>query len=101
MSEFEGDLGFEVFCVQGNPTPEEETAIMEALEDFLGRNRPAGVTHTAASLSAWTLSGRLSARRSGILDIRSSLGRSAWLASARLPWSGRAHQERLGRGDSR
>jgi hypothetical protein len=99
MSESDDVPGFEVFGVRGNPTPEEEAAILEALEEFLGREQESG--GAGASPSAWQLAGRLAARRGGILDGRSSLGRGAWAASARIPWSGRAHQGRMGRGESR
>ena len=97
-----GDVpGFEVFGMRGNPTPEEEAAILEALDEFLGRDQEAAGAGTGASSSAWKLAGRLTARRSGILDGRSALGRRVWPASARIPWAGRAHQGRLGRGESR
>jgi hypothetical protein len=99
MSESDDSSSFEVFGVRGNPTPEEEAAILEALEEFLGREQGSG--EAGASPSAWKLAGRLAARRGGILDGRSSLGRGAWAASARIPWSGRAHQGRMGRGESR
>jgi hypothetical protein len=100
VSEFDDVAGFDVFGVQGNPTAEEQTAILEALEEFLRVDRQAG-GGLGPSHSVWTLAGRLAARRGGILDVRSSLGRSAWPASARIPWSGRAFQGRIGRGESR
>ena len=101
MSESEDFPGFEVFGVRGNPTPEEEAAILEALDEFLGRDGQGGAAGMGAAPSAWKLAGRLAARRGGILDGRSALGRGAWPASARIPWGGRAHQGRLGRGESR
>jgi hypothetical protein len=101
VSEPDDLAGFELFSVRGNPTPEEETAILEALEEFLGRGQQAGAGGRETSSSAWKLAGRLAGRRGGILDGRSSLGRGAWPASARIPWSGRAHQGRTGRGESR
>jgi hypothetical protein len=97
-----GDVpGFEVFRVRGNPTPDEEAAILDALEEFLGREPQGEGAGTGDSSSAWKLAGRLAARRSGILDGRSALGRRAWQASARITWAGRAHQGRMGRGESR
>jgi hypothetical protein len=98
MSEAEDSRGFEVSRVWGNPTPDEEAAILEALDEFLGRDQQGA---TGPSPMTWKLAGRLAARRSGILDARSSLGRGAWPASAHIAWSGRAHQGRLGRGESR
>ncbi|HWD71141.1 MAG TPA: hypothetical protein VG779_01320 [Actinomycetota bacterium] len=100
-SETDDSRGYEVFGVRGNPTPEEEAAILEALDEFLGREQQGGVGETGAPSLTWKLAGRLAARRGGILDARSSLGRRAWPASARIVWSGRAHQGRLGRGESR
>jgi len=101
VSEADDVRGFEVSRVWGNPTPEEEAAILEALDEFLGREQQGGVGGTGASPMTWKLAGRLAARRGGILDARSSLGRRAWPASARIVWSGRAYQGRLGRGESR
>jgi hypothetical protein len=100
MSEPDDVPSFEVFGVRGNPTPEEEAAILDALEELLGREPQRGVGMGVSS-SAWKLAGRLAARRGGILDGRSALGRGAWPASARIPWGGRAHQGRMGRGESR
>ncbi len=101
MSEDDDSRGYEVFGVWGNPTPEEEAAILDALDEFLGREQPGGVGGTGAPSSTWKLDGRLTARRSGILDARSSLGQEVWPASARIVWSGRAYQGRMGRGESR
>ncbi|HYR63437.1 MAG TPA: hypothetical protein VET24_12510 [Actinomycetota bacterium] len=101
MSESQDAAGFEVSHIRGNPSPEEETAILLALEAFLGREQQGPGTLAGHACSAWTLAGRLAARRGGILDVRSTLGRSAWAASATIPWSGQAHQGRVGRGESR
>ena len=101
MSEADDSRGFEVSGVWGNPTPEEEAAILEALDEFLGREQQGDVGGTGGAPLTWKLAGRLAARRSGILDARSALGRRAWPASAHIAWSGRAHQGRLGRGESR
>ncbi len=91
--------GFDVSSVRGNPTPDEESAVLEALEELLDREQED--VGSVASTSAWTLSGRLAARRGGILDARTALGRASWRVSARLPWTGRAHNSRPGRSDSR
>ena len=92
---------FEVFRLHGNPTPEEQTAVLDALEAMLARERSGPATTTAGVTSAWKLSGRLTARRGGILDARTTLGPGGWPATARLPWSGRGYEGRRGRGDSR
>ena len=101
MSEADDSRGYEVSRMWSNPTPEEEEAILEALDEFLGREQQAGAGETGAPSLVWKLAGRLAARRGGILDARSSLGRGAWPASARIAWSGRTHQGRIGRGESR
>jgi hypothetical protein len=101
VSEADDSRGYEIFRVWGNPTSEEEDAILDALDEFLGREQPGGVGETGAPSSTWKLAGRLAARRSGILDGRTALGRGAWSASARIVWAGRAHQGRTGRGESR
>jgi hypothetical protein len=92
---------FEISPVRGNPTPEEQAAILDALEALLVREQPGTTPSTGASISAWVRSGRLAARRGGILDARSVLGPASWPDSARLPWSGRGYEGRWGRGDSR
>jgi hypothetical protein len=101
VSEADEFSSFEIFGVRGNPTPEEEAAMLEALEEFIGREPQGGEAGAGTSSRAWKLAGRLAARRGGILDGRSFLGRGAWAASARIPWAGRAHQGRMGRGESR
>ncbi|HMC79137.1 MAG TPA: hypothetical protein VKO35_01140 [Acidimicrobiia bacterium] len=95
----EPERGFEVFGVRGNPTAEEEAAVLEAIEELLVREQRG--EGPVARTSAWKLAGRLAARRGGILDSRTSLGGATWAASARLPWTGRAYGGRTGRGDSR
>ena len=97
----EDQPSFEVFGVRGNPTAEEEEALLDALAELVARDQPASAAGAGPGRSAWKLAARLVARRAGILDIRTSLGAGAWPASARLPWTGRAHQGRHGRGDSR
>jgi hypothetical protein len=101
VSEFDDVAGFEVFAVHGNPTREEEEALLDALGEFLSRDEREGEARVLAKSPAWKLAGRLAARRGGILDARSSFGRRTWPLSARVPWAGRAHAGRVGRGDSR
>ena len=97
--------GFEVSFIRPAPDPDEHAAILEALADYLARDQGGPVGSRAgsgypATRPAWALAGRLAARRGGILDARSWLGSGVWPASARLPWAGRPHQGRAGRGDS-
>ena len=47
MSEADDSRGYEVFGVWGDPTPEEEVAILEALDEFLGREQQGGVGRRA------------------------------------------------------
>lgn len=89
---------FEVSGIGGNPTPDEEAAILEALELMLARGRRS--QESAPRMPAWVLAGRLAARRSGILDARTALGQRSWPATAGIPWRGRPFESRAGRGDS-
>jgi hypothetical protein len=84
-----------IAAVVGDPTPEEEKAIARALELLVAEGRRATAT------SPWKMAGRATATRSGILDYRTRLGRDPWAVADRLPWAGRAHEGRGGRGDSR
>lgn len=95
---------FEVSSIRPTPEAEEQAAILDALADYLARDQggPAGARAGSggpAARPAWALAGRLAARRGGILDVRTWLGSGVWPASARLPWAGRPHQGRVGRGD--
>jgi hypothetical protein len=97
--------GFEVSSIRPAPDAEEHAAIVDALADYLARDQGEPVGSRAgsggpATRPAWALAGRLAARRGGILDARTWLGSGVWPASARLPWAGRPHQGRAGRGDS-
>ena len=101
MSALNGFPGFEVFRIRGNPSPEEEAAILDAVGELLARGQPTPEAPAGATISGWRLAGRLAGRRGGILDARTALGRGSWPASSHLPWAGRAHIGRGGRGDSR
>jgi hypothetical protein len=81
--------------ISGSPTPEEERAILQALENMLRRDRE------ARSPSAWQLVGRAIATRSGILDYHDRLGRPAWNFTERLQWMGQPYSGRHGRGDAK
>jgi hypothetical protein len=81
--------------IAGKPTPEQEKAITRALELLVAEER------RASAVSAWKMAGRAWATRSGALDYRTRLGRDAWPVADRLPWAGRVHDGRGGRGDSR
>lgn len=103
-----GQPGFEVFRMRGNPTPEEESAVVEALSEFLARRRPQGQEpggnpRLAPGMprSAWVLAGRLAARRGGLLDASGALGAGTWAATNRIPVRGRAFEGLGGRGDAR
>jgi hypothetical protein len=100
MSELEGYPGFEVFHIRGNPTPEEEIALLDAVGELISRTKPQQVVPAGATANPWTLAGRLAARRGGILDARTALGQGSWPATTRLVWAGRSYDGRSGRGDS-
>jgi hypothetical protein len=84
-----------IAAIAGEPTPEERKAIARALELLMAEEQ------AATAVSAWKMAGRAWATRSGILDYRTSLGRNPWPVADRLPWAGRVHDGRGGRGDSR
>ncbi|HLJ09240.1 MAG TPA: hypothetical protein VKX24_11940 [Acidimicrobiia bacterium] len=98
------DADFEVFRIHGNPTPEEQSAVTEALSEFLARRRPQR-QETAVSpgmpRAAWVLAARLAARRGGLVDARGALGAGTWAATTRIPVGGRAFEGLGGRGDAR
>jgi hypothetical protein len=81
--------------IKGNPTPEEEEAILQALDDFLRRELE------ARRPSRWKAVGRAEALGSGILDFRTRLGDGGWLGGKSLPWTGKRYGGRHGRGDTR
>ncbi|MGH2718163.1 MAG: hypothetical protein ACRDJU_06260, partial [Actinomycetota bacterium] len=98
------DAGFEIFRIRGNPTPEEESAVVEALTEFLARRRPQRqdlAVSPGMPRSAWALAGRLAARRGGLQDARGALGTGTWAATTRIPVGGRAFEGLGGRGDAR
>jgi hypothetical protein len=84
----------EGYELRGSPTPEEEAAILEILGRMLRDERD------AVRPSAWKEAGRALALRSGILDFRTRLPGPAWRYSS-LPWIGRPHSGRDGRGDAK
>lgn len=83
--------------VRGNPTPEEEAAIREAIlrlwrEDQAEARRQAG-------LSAWVISARAEATGASAADFRREGG--AWRGGLRMTGLGLVSARRTGRGDSR
>ena len=84
-----------VASIGGKPTLDEERAIARALELLVAEERRATAT------SPWKMAGRAWAARSGALDYRTRLGRDLWPVTDRLPWAGRLHDGRGGRGDSK
>jgi hypothetical protein len=96
-----GFPGFEVFHIRGNPTPDEESALLEVVQEYLSRDKPGPEVPAGATMSGWVLAGRLAGRRGGILDARTALGAASWPATVHLPWNGRSYDGRAGRGDQR
>lgn len=73
------------FRIEGSPTPEEEAAVIAALERLLvaedrERRRP----------SAWKLAGRPDSTRMGPAGLRTTLGERPWALADRPAWAGRA-----------
>lgn len=73
-------------------SPEEERAVIEALEHILGpgHGRP----------SPWALAGRAEALRAGALQVRRNADR-AWMFRGRLPFAGGGPPPMVGRGDAK
>jgi hypothetical protein len=74
-------------------TPEQERAILDALERYLeaGRARP----------SAWALAGRAMNLRQGALQIRHQIAGTAWRETTRGPFANRGTEPLMGRGDAK
>ena len=82
--------------VDGDPTPEEERAIAEALEHLVDREREVRAS------SIWKRAGRSQGRRLGMFDYRDRFtSEEAWRLSTRFPFGGREYPGLLGRGDAR
>lgn len=85
----------ERYEISGSPTPEEEAAILKALEQLLRSERD------ARTASAWKMAGRALATRNGLLDYRQHLPQGGWVMAKSLPWTGRPYNGRHGRGDAK
>ena len=74
-------------------SPEEERAILDALERYLqaGNTRPA----------AWALAGRARNLRQGALQIRHQAEASTWRQAGQLPFANRGTEPLMGRGDAK
>jgi hypothetical protein len=74
-------------------TPQEERAILTALERYLtsGDTRP----------SAWALAGRAANLRQGALQIRHQVDGTAWRETLRGPFANRGTGSVMGRGDAK
>ena len=81
--------------ISGNPTPEEERAVIKALETMLRREE------LSRKQSAWKAAGRAEGVRSGILDFRNRAGAPGWIGAKWMPWAGKRHEGRHGRGDTK
>jgi hypothetical protein len=83
--------------VRGNPTPEEESAIREAILRLWREER--AEARRASSRSAWVLAARAEATGAGAHDFRAD-GR-AWRDGLRITGLGLVSVRRTGRGDSK
>jgi hypothetical protein len=77
--------------IEGDPTPEEEAAIIAALEELLA------TPDEPRRTSRWALAGRLAATRRRVLDQMAGLA-NPWAATAR-PWRAAWVRRQGGRGD--
>jgi hypothetical protein len=73
-------------------TPEEERAIIAALEEYFGYASPRP--------SPWTLAGRVEALRLGALQARNQ-SKEPWTEPGRSPFTRRGTESRVGRGDTK
>ncbi len=86
----------EIVGVDGDPTKEEERAIVAALERLVEEER----RRSASSL--WKRAGRAQGRRLGMSDYRDRFSaEDAWRLSTRFPFGGREYPGLIGRGDAR
>jgi hypothetical protein len=83
--------------VRGNPTPEEEAAIREAILK-LWREEQAEARR-ASGRSAWILAARAEATGANAADFRGDGG--AWRSGLRITGLGLVSDRRTGRGDSK
>jgi hypothetical protein len=86
----------EALDIAGEPTPEEQRAILAALEEAIEHERQ------ARSASLWLRSARAQGRRLGMLDYRDRFSTDdAWRLSTRFPFGGREYPGKNGRGDTK
>jgi len=74
-------------------SPDQERAILEALERYLSTVSP--------RLSTWALAGRAENLQFGALQARHRAPARAWRGSGRLKFARRSSEPRQGRGDSK
>ena len=74
-------------------SPDEERAILDALERYLRAGR--------ATPSAWALAGRARNLRQGALQIRHQMEGTAWRETNRGPFANRGTEPLMGRGDAK
>jgi hypothetical protein len=73
-------------------SPEEERAVLAALERAMASGRP--------RLSPWALAGRAEATRRGRLQVRRDID-APWAFRAPVPFAAGGPQKQVGRGDAR
>jgi hypothetical protein len=83
--------------VRGNPTPEEEAAIREAILKLWREEQVEA--RRAAGRSGWVIAARAEATRAHVSDFRSDGG--AWRGGERITGLGLVSTRRTGRGDSK
>ncbi len=86
----------ELEAVSPQPTEEEKTVLIAALDEIIEHERQ------AKSSSLWLRAARSQGRRLGMLDYRDRFSKDdAWRLSARFPFGGREYPGRNGRGDAK
>lgn len=86
---------FEVSVAKGEAEPDQEAALRAGMAALLSEESD------LRKVSAWKMTGRASASRSGMLDYRNRLGKKAWPAARWLAFTGQAYNGRQGRGETK
>ena len=89
-----GDV--QIVSIEGNPSPEDERALAEAVDQIVLTDRQARFP------SMWLRAGRAQGRRLGMSDYRDRFAPGdTWRLSTRFPPGGREYQGLNGRGDAK
>lgn len=83
------------YHISGNPTPDEERAVLSAIEKIIREEEQRSIP------SSWKIAGRVAGMRGGFLEARHRLGGRSWRLSTRIPTGGREPPYLRGRGEAK